>query len=166
MSKVKSVDQLAEGYALLVSMDGLSKWKWARDLNWLLDSITDKKSKTATSETLGIDIAKRLGRDKPYSGAWVRQHAAAYRKFPAEPATIEAKREFLDAVNGNTSRTEKKDAATDAPPAEPGTPHVEFDANTPDPLEKLRKLIRHLLNDGFAITDIMAAVQDGLGKAK
>jgi hypothetical protein len=157
---VPTVNQVVETYVKLAGnltkIDANAKYNWAAKLSGLLDSLADDRARTATSTEIGKSIAEGLGREKAYSGSWVRQHAAAYAKFPEGLHSPEEFKAFLDAVNGNTARTAKADAP-DTDTEEPNGDGA--NANTPDPLARLDRLVKRLLSDGFAPQDIIARVK-------
>jgi hypothetical protein len=98
-------DVAAAGLGGHVSAVVQAKWRLAKHVAERLDSVVNGRDRTSVSEDLGGRIGVALGRG-PDSGSWVRQQAAAYRKFQVEPKTEDERAAFIAKVNGNAaSRT-------------------------------------------------------------
>lgn len=137
-----AVEQVVDGYVALVGMDGTGKWKWAKKLSDLLDTEADAKTRTQVSNAIGIAIAEKLGRSKPYSGSWVRNYAAAYKKFPVEPTTPAECADFLAAVNGNAPAATSKTSMTNE-----------------DRLKMLASLAKSAVKHGCTVEEVQACIQ-------
>lgn len=152
-------ESLASDYctiqAAIDKTDAPAKWRWSRLVSMMIDCTADKSSKTNKiahlAELVGVEI-----RGKAYSATWVKQHVAAYKKYPNGVSTPEEYRAFLLAVNGNTSRDEK-----------PAEPKAEKPAKTDDEkaerdfLADVSNAVKRALAAGLTPDQVMDAVIDG-----
>lgn len=156
---MQTVDTLAGSYVkltlTLLKVDAGRKWEWARDLSGMLDSLADDKQRTKTSEEIGIKIGEGLSR-AAYSGTWVRQHAAAYRKFTAGLTGQDDYRAFLDACNGNSARAAKSANQSS------GSSSSDSSGGETDILAKIKKDVKAALAAGITAAQIQTAVLEGL----
>lgn len=159
--------ELATRYATIVeaveATDAGAKWEWSRQLDEHLTNLATKRDRSVVSKQIGIEIAKLIGRDKPYSGVWVRMHCSAYHKFPEKPSDNLSCRKFMAAAYGNYARLFPDDNTTEEVDAEV-TP-TEEGAGTSggrkpqDPSRKLTTAVEYAVGKGLTSNQIRAIVE-------